>query len=86
MSASARAVIYQEKIIMSKQPLSDQLWNGLGDAITDIRQKVVEEPLYGRAVTEGQPCLQWPEGKEQGPSLGSHTREIEPQQDLDLDR
>ena len=71
---------------MSKQSLSDQLWNGLGDAITDIRQKVIEEPMYGRAVTDAPQGLEWPEGKEQGASLGSHTREMEPQQDLDLDR
>jgi hypothetical protein len=73
---------------MSEQSLSEQLWNGLGDAITDIRQKVVEEPMYGRAVTDGPESLQWPEPQEAAPSVGSqtHTREIEPQQDIDLDR
>lgn len=75
---------------------SDELWNGLGDAITDIRQKVVEEPMYGRAVTDGQDGPRWPEAQEPEPSFGSstHIREIEPnmepereqQQDIDLDR
>jgi hypothetical protein len=73
---------------MEKETLGEQLWNGLGDAITDIRQKVIEEPMYGRAVTDGPEHLQWPEGQEPEPSLGSrtHTREIEQQQDIGLDR
>lgn len=71
---------------MSKEALSDELWKGLGNAITDIRQKVIEEPMYGRAVTDAPQGLEWPEAKEQGPSAGSLTREIEPKQDIDLDR
>jgi hypothetical protein len=77
---------------MSNQSFSEQLWNGLGDAITDIRQKVVEEPMYGRAVTDGQDGPRWPEAQEPEPSFGSstHTREMEPEreqvQDIDLDR
>ena len=73
---------------MSEQSLSEQLWNGLGDAITDIRQKVVEEPMYGRAVTDGPERLEWPEPQEAEPSVGSQTQtcDIEPQQDIDLDR
>lgn len=72
---------------MPRESLSEQLWRGLGDAITDIRQKVVEEPMWGRAVTDG-PQLQWPEPQEPEPSFGSktHTREIEPEPDIDLDR
>jgi hypothetical protein len=65
---------------------SEALWQGLSDAVTDIRQKVVEEPMYGRAVTDGPGQLEWPEP--QAPALGSltHERELEPQQDIDLDR
>lgn len=61
---------------------SDELWSGLGDAITDIRQKVVEEPMYGRAVTDGQDSPHWPEAQEPEPSFGSstHIREIEPRE------
>jgi hypothetical protein len=73
---------------MARQTLSEQLWQGLGDAVTDIRQKVVEEPMYGRAVTDGADAPHWPEAQEQEPSFGSstHIREIEPNQDIDLDR
>ena len=66
---------------------SEELWQGLGNAIDDIRQKVVEEPMYGRAVTDGPDVPRWPEAEPE-PSFGSktHTREIEPQPDIDLDR
>jgi hypothetical protein len=69
---------------------SDELWNGLGDAVSDIRQKLVEEPMWGRSLGEnGQ--LDWPE-PEPEPSFGSSTHiqemepDIQPQQDIDLDR
>jgi hypothetical protein len=77
---------------MSKQSLSEQLWQGLGDAVNDIRQKVVEEPMYGRAVTDGQESPAWPQAQEPEPSFGSstHTRDVELEreraQDIDLDR
>lgn len=77
---------------MSKQRFSDELWQGLGNAIDDIRQKVVEEPMYGRAVTDGPEGPHWPEAQEPEPSFGSstHIREIEPEreqaQEIDLDR
>jgi hypothetical protein len=124
--------------MMSEQSLSEQLWNGLGDAITDIREKAVEEPWWGRSLSDNDaapqwpqaqreqeqqpeglsgeilapeaqpmttpenapqlehgfvldnqsPSLQWPEPHETQPSLGSQMQspEIEPQQDIDLDR
>jgi len=51
---------------MANESLFDEIYKGLGNAITDIRQKVVEEPMYGRAVTEQEPqAIQWPEAKEQ---------------------
>jgi hypothetical protein len=73
---------------MPKQTFSEELWQGLGNAVTDIRHKVVEEPMYGRTVTDGPENLQWPEPQDPQPSLGSHThtREIEQKQDNDLDR
>jgi hypothetical protein len=73
---------------MSKQSFSDELWNGLSNAIHDVRTKAIEEPLFGRAVTDGPERLQWPEAQEPEPSFGSstHIREMEPQQDIDLDR
>jgi hypothetical protein len=75
---------------MSK--FSDELWQGLGNAIEDVRTKVLEEPMYGRAVTDGQESPHWPEAREAEPSFGSstHTRDVEPErepaQDIDLDR
>ncbi len=33
--------------------LLDEFLRGFGDAVADIRQKVVEEPWFGRAVTTG---------------------------------
>ena len=51
---------------MANESFLDELYKGLGNAITDIRQKVVEEPMYGRVVTEQEPqARQWPEAKEQ---------------------
>jgi hypothetical protein len=72
---------------MSNQSFSEQLWNGLGDAITDIRQKVVEEPMWGRSLGEND-APSWPQAQEPEPSFGSstHSREIEPEQAQDIDR
>ncbi|MBI5721424.1 MAG: hypothetical protein HZC37_27455 [Burkholderiales bacterium] len=36
---------------MSKKGLADQVWDGIGNAITDVRQRVVEEGWFGRVVT-----------------------------------
>ena len=61
--------------------LWEQLSKGLGEAITDIRQKVVEEPMWGRAVTgESQQAQLSPE-PEQQPAFGSKTtvREFGPE-------
>ena len=66
---------------MNNQSFSEQVWNGLGDAITDIRQKVVEEPMWGRSLGENE-APHWPEAQEPEPSFGSstHIREIEPRE------
>jgi hypothetical protein len=37
---------------MSKKSFTDTLVDGFGDAIADIRHKVVEEPMYGRETTK----------------------------------
>jgi len=36
---------------MTQKSLYEQFLDGIGHAITDIREKVVEEPWYGRVVT-----------------------------------
>ena len=72
---------------MANQNFTDELWKGLGNAIADIRTKVVEEPLFGRAVTEQQPDISWPEAKEQtSPEPGSLTREVEKGQAPEMER
>ena len=53
---------------MPTNNFSDQLWNGLSDAVADIREKVVEEPMWGRAVTEREAeAPQWPQAREVQP-------------------
>ena len=72
---------------MAKDSLLADLYGSLGDAVADVRQKVVEEGYFGRAVTQLDiDAPQWPEAREGGPSFGSvtHDREMEP--DVDIDR
>jgi hypothetical protein len=71
---------------MANENFLDELYKGLGNAITDIRQKVVEEPMWGRAVTEQEPqAPQWPEAKEQ-PSQDVQAPEQTREQTPDLER
>ena len=49
---------------MPEQNFADQLWNGLADAVADIREKVVEEPWFGRVVTERGDAPEWPKAEE----------------------
>jgi hypothetical protein len=58
---------------MERQSFAEELWQGIGDAVTDIRQKVVEEPMWGRSLGENE-RLDWPEPE---PSFGSVTRTID---------
>lgn len=63
--------------------LSDEFFNGFANAVDDIRQKVVEEPFFGRAVTESGPSApRWPEAKEVEPA---QEREA-PEPDIDIER
>jgi hypothetical protein len=62
---------------MGLAKLRDEFLEGFADAVTDIRQKVVEEPMYGRAVTDGQEGgPRWPEAEPE-PSFGTVTRTID---------
>jgi hypothetical protein len=61
---------------MAKQTFSEQLWNGLGDGMADIREKF-EESVWGRAVTERGESPQWPQAQEPEPSFGSSTHSID---------
>jgi hypothetical protein len=71
---------------MPREDFSTQLWNGLADAIADIREKVVEEPMWGRVVSERDSTPLWQQ--EQQPDFGSieRTTERTPERDLDIDR
>jgi hypothetical protein len=66
--------------------LSDEFFNGLANAIDDIRQKVVEEPFFGRAVTDKGPDVpRWPEAKEMQPEQ-SREQERERDREPDIER
>jgi hypothetical protein len=53
---------------MPRESFGEQLWRGLGDAVADIREKVVEEPMWGRVVTERGEAPEWPQAREAEPS------------------
>jgi hypothetical protein len=61
---------------MARQSISDEFYQGLGNAVDDIRAKF-EESVWGRAVTErGGDVPEWPQAQPE-PALGSVTRNIE---------
>jgi len=64
---------------MAKDGIFDQLYKGVADAVKDIREKVVEEPMWGRVVNERdtQTGPQWPEAQEPETSFGGITRNID---------
>jgi hypothetical protein len=47
-----------------------------GDAVADIRQKLVEEPMWGRSLGDND-APHWPEAHEPEPSFGSITHQID---------
>jgi hypothetical protein len=63
--------------------LWDSISKGLGEAVTDIRQKVVEEGMWGRVVTEGQGQEQAAPDAEFSRSFGSSVtqKEVGPQRE-----
>ena len=63
---------------MKEQSMFEQLQKGIGDAISDIREKVVEEGYFGRVVTDKGQGLPWPEAKDQEqPGFGSRVDHYE---------
>ncbi len=70
---------------MAQRSFSEQLQKGLADAIADIREKVVEEPMWGRSMGDDNEPVRWPEATEQR-SFGSLERTIEREPDLDIER
>jgi hypothetical protein len=62
------------------------LFESVADAVADIREKVVEEPMWGRAVNERESNgPQWPQASEEQ-AFGSLERNIERTPDLDIER
>ena len=63
---------------MKQSSVFEQLQKGIGDAVADIREKVVEEGYFGRAVTDKGQGLEWPDAKEQEqPGFGSSVTHYE---------
>jgi hypothetical protein len=61
-----------------EQNRSEGFFKGLADAVRDIREKIVEEPWWGRSLSDRESASpQWPQAKEPEPSVGSITREID---------
>lgn len=49
---------------MRAESFGEALWNGVGDAVADVREKY-EEAVWGRAVTEPGEPPEWPQAHEQ---------------------
>jgi len=61
---------------MREPTLYEKIAKGIADAITDIREKVVEEPWFGRVVTERDAAMpHWPQAHEVEPEKGEHDHE-----------
>lgn len=75
---------------MAEQNIFDSLQKSLGDAVKDIREKVVEEPMWGRSLSEDspqqEPALAWPQAKEQPEQNHAQNIEQERQQSQDIER
>jgi hypothetical protein len=66
---------------MKNESVFDKLTKGLGDAVTDIREKW-EEAWVGRVVNEhdgsqAQPITGWPQAREAQPEAGEHEHGID---------
>ena len=62
---------------MAKQSISDEFYQGFGNAVDDIMAKF-EESVYGRTVTEhGGEAPAWPQAQETEQSFGSVTHSID---------
>ncbi|WP_263377229.1 hypothetical protein [Granulicella aggregans] len=68
---------------MAQRSFSEQLQKGLADAVADIREKVVEEPMWGRSLGDNEP-FPWPQSD--GKSFGSSERTIEREPEIDMER
>jgi molybdopterin synthase catalytic subunit len=70
---------------MPQDSISNQFFNGFANAVDDIRHRVVEEPFWGREVTDSGPAPRWPEAKEVEPAQQQREQEA-PEPDIDMER
>jgi hypothetical protein len=62
---------------MREERLFDQLYQGVANAVADVREKF-EEAVWGRAVTDREATApHWPEAREPEPSFGGLVRNID---------
>jgi hypothetical protein len=72
--------------------MADNIFDGLADAIKDIREKVVEEPMWGRSLSDDAAAPRWPEAQQAAPEQAQQevAQAPEPEQqqqpEPDLDR
>lgn len=65
-----------------------ELSQGVADAVKDIREKVVEEPMYGRTLHGAENSPHWPEAepKQAFGSIEQSKKLAPPEQDRGIDR
>ena len=72
---------------MAKGSVFDKISKGFADAIADVREKVVEEPWYGRVVNEPELTAPLWSQPSQEQAIGSVEHSIERNApDMDMDR
>jgi hypothetical protein len=64
---------------MRNQSTFEQLFRGVGDALADIRERAVEEPWFGKIVTERGDGPHWPEAMEAEQARGLTGEVLEPE-------
>lgn len=74
---------------MAEKNIFESLQESLADAVKDIREKVVEEPMYGRTLSgpevTPEPAPTWPQAKEQPEQSQTQNVEQERQQQQQQD-
>jgi hypothetical protein len=74
---------------MANPNIFDELSRGLADAITDIREKVLEEPMWGRPLSNQHTELasQWPAARETEPAhRADHELDRDRGRNMEIDR
>ncbi len=64
VAAAAYGTHLTGEIVCPREDLIDRWFGGVAAAITDIREKVVEEPTYGRPLSNSQEAPLWSPGSD----------------------